>query len=174
MTGSSRNPFQFVFWDSCVFLAWLNEEADKPLHDIEEFISDVESGKRTMQLSAISYTEIINLIDSRKPLAATAGTRFRQWVKRPGVDIYDVDPRVADKAAELKEASIALRATVPKAVLKIPDALIAATAIVYKADVLHTFDPDLLNIAPHGIFGALVVSRPVHPTRTMPLFENRK
>jgi len=170
MSGSKHDE-PVILWDSCVFLAWLKEEKDKPLDDIREFIKDFEAGKKALQISVLSYAEVLDIVKPNEPLAATAGTRFRQWVKRPSVEVLDVDPRIADKAGELKEKTIALRATVPKAVLKIPDALIAATAMIYEADILHTFDPDMLNVAPHGIFGTLSVTMPAYPWPDTPLFK---
>ena len=44
--------------------------------------------------------------------------------------------------------------------VKIPDALIAATAIIYKADELHTFDPILLESASLPILSGLQIVAP--------------
>ena len=101
MSGSKHGK-PAIFWDSCVFLAWLKEEKNKPLEDIRAFIADIEGEKILLHVSVLSYTEVLDIFKIDEPLAGTAGTRFRRWVKRQGVDVLDVDPRIAERAADLK------------------------------------------------------------------------
>jgi predicted nucleic acid-binding protein len=169
MSGSKNQP-RTILWDSCVFLAWLKEEKDKPLEDLRAFIRDIESEKTILHVSSVAYVEILNLIVPGEPLAATAGSRFRSWVKRPCVEVLNVDPRIAEQAGDLKERSIKIRNDNKKCgALRIPDAIIAATALVYGAEVLHTFDPDMLDLVPFGVFGNLEVKKPFYPEPNRPL-----
>jgi len=44
--------------------------------------------------------------------------------------------------------------------VKIPDASIAATGVIYRAAVLYTFDPILLAINGWPILGGMAIARP--------------
>lgn len=141
MSGSSESLLEC--WDSCVFLAWFKKETDKPLAAIEEMIRRVVRNKSTLLVSAISFAEVLDQAGK-----SDAGTQFRGFVKRTNVIVADADTRIGSMAADIRIAG--LEALAEKRIsqgVKIPDALIAATAVIYKAQILYTFDPVLKEIS---------------------------
>lgn len=51
MPGSTSR--RLIAWDSCLFLAWFNQEADKPLEDMGQLLTDVDKGRLTLLVSVI-------------------------------------------------------------------------------------------------------------------------
>lgn len=153
MSGSKKPVL--IAWDSCVWIAWFKRERNKPLDDIRDVLKESESGASTVLLSVVCFSEVLDTTE------AAAGTSLREYAKRKNVYPADVDFRVADKASEIRKKSI-LANTSGSGVNKIktPDALIAATAIVYKATVLHSFDPDLLSVSETEIVDGLKIIPP--------------
>jgi predicted nucleic acid-binding protein len=145
-----------ILWDSCIFIAWFNGEADKPLAEIERILRSVTDGKANLLVSAICLAEVLDLAGE-----SDAGTQFRGFIKRPNVILANVDHRVGALAGDIRVAARAASvAGLLSQSVKIPDALIAATAIIYKADELHTFDPVLLEASTLPALGGLNIIRP--------------
>jgi predicted nucleic acid-binding protein len=143
-------------WDSCVFLAWFKAERDKPLAEIEELLNDIAKARLTLIVSAIVGAEILDCT-AHSPVR----NQFREFMKRQNVVAANVDFRIAELAASIRErANDAIARKVITKGLKAPDALIAATAITYRVDVLHTFDPDLLNLDQTSIVDGLRITEP--------------
>ncbi len=148
---------QRAAWDACVFLAWFKAEQDKPLAEIEELLRDVKAEKLTLVVSAIVAAEILDCT-GHSPVR----NQFREFIKRPNIVRADADFRVAELAATIRERAVAAiaRGTIQTGV-KAPDALIAATAVIYRVDVLHTFDPVLLSLDRSPIVEGLRITEPI-------------
>lgn len=160
MSGADRPPL--ICWDSCVFLAWFNKEHDKPLSQIEHLLVQIAEGKVNLLVSALSYAEVLD-----KAGKSDAGARFRDFVQRPNVVVANIDPRIGLMAAEIREAALIAHANGRLSQgIKIPDALIAATAVIYRAGELHTFDPVLLELSASSIVRQLPITSPGNTTRT--------
>lgn len=88
-----------------------------------------------------------------------AARLFRQFVKRSNVVLVDVTPTIAEKAAVLRKRAMEERKVrqPQNNKLKTPDAIIAATAIVFDVNVLHSYDPDLCNLSGDVILDGLFV-----------------
>ena len=154
MTGNE--PPLLIAWDSCIFLAHFNEEQDKPLAEIDGILRQVARGHRTMLISAIVRAEVLNETGT-----SDAGTQFCDYCKRSNVITASADFRIADAAAVIREKvrDARTRGDVSNGI-KAPDALIAATAILYRATALHTFDPVLLELSGSPILRGLKIMRP--------------
>ncbi|MAT70869.1 MAG: hypothetical protein CMJ58_15245 [Planctomycetaceae bacterium] len=150
MSGSDTPSV--IAWDSCVFLAWFENETGKPLHAIEATIRDVEDNRVSMIVSAIVVAEVLN-----KAGESEARDLLKDFCKRSNVICADTDFRIAEMGAVFREKSIAAEGMKK---LKAPDALIAATASLYKANVLYSFDPDLLLLSGSPVIRGLSVARP--------------
>lgn len=150
MSDKKKRPL--YAWDTSVFLAHLKGEMDKPLADIAAVFQEVETDKADMIVSITTYIELLDIVDS--PKIASAFTRFTQL---KNVIFADVSPPVADVALQVRYSA---NKDTPKRNIKIGDAQIIATAIAFGADVLHTFDPKLLNVSKSKIVQGLVI---VHP-----------
>ena len=152
----SGNKLPLICWDSCVFLAWFKKEGDKPLDAIQEILTAISNDKLILLVSAVCCTEVLN--ESGK---TDARTQFNGFVKRRSVQMVDVDWRIANLAADIREWTKAEcdAKRLAKSV-RAPDALIIATAVTYHADQLHTFDPDMLAISAQPIIKGLPILRP--------------
>lgn len=42
-------------WDTCVFIAWMAQEQDKPLADIEVVVEEINSGKAVLIVPVTVY-----------------------------------------------------------------------------------------------------------------------
>lgn len=159
MSGT-ENPL--IAWDSCVFIAWFNGETDKPLAEIERMLRSIAERKSTLLVSSICFAEVLD-----KAGVSDAGTQFRGFVKRPNVIVANVDHRVGALAGDIRIAARTANAAGSLSLgVKIPDALIAATALIYKSDELHTFDPVLLEASTLPIFRSLNIIRPEDSDKT--------
>jgi hypothetical protein len=154
MSGNDFGPI--LAWDSCVFLAWFNDEKDKPLNVIDVLLRQVLAKKITLLVSAVCGMEVLDQAGK-----SDAGTKFKGFVKRPSIIRADLDWRISERAAAIREmVSAEVAAKRMDRGIKAPDAAIAATAIVYRAVELHTFDPVLLSLNKSPIVGGLHISVP--------------
>jgi len=151
MPGDKIIPL--VSWDSCLFLAWFKGEKDKPLGLIEDMILDIKNEKTNLLVSAIVGCEVLD-----KAGECDAGTQFRDYVKRSNVIVANVDMRVAEKAASMRERAVQAihRQEITKGI-KAPDAVVAATASLFKASVLYSFDSDLVSLSGSEVIDKLKV-----------------
>lgn len=149
-----------IAWDSCVFLGWFNAEEDKPLLAMEAILKAVADGDVTLLVSAICGAEVLN--EAGK---SDARSEFLGFLKRDNVVPANVDMRIADKAAQFRERTReALAQGHLSKGIRAPDALIAATAVIYRASALHTFDPQLLALSGTEYVDRLVICSPSMPT----------
>lgn len=138
-------------WDTNVIVAWFKGEEDKPLNDIELVFREIEAKKADLVVSIVTYTEVLAFGEM-----AQAADNYREFLKRPNVLQVNVDPAVAKKATEIREAC----KVAGRKCLKMPDATVAATAVLYKANVLHTFDDTLLGLSRTAIVNGLLIEKP--------------
>lgn len=165
---SGTNEPKLIVWDSCVFLGWFNGEEDKPLSDMEALLERIRDGKIIMVVPAVVCVEVLNRVG-----ASDAGTQFREFCKRSGVVRASIDFRVAELAATYRELILEAhsRGEISTS-LKAPDALIVATSVIYRADVLHTFDPLLLELSESALVGGMLIVPPDESIdHNQPLFD---
>lgn len=149
---------KIIAWDTSIFLAWLNEEEDKDLDDIDLVIrEDLETEKVTLVVPMVVYAEV--LVFTEGDLADA----FQKNLTRSNVILASLTRPIADRAAEIRAESIranqrARKNKTPK--LKIADAFVVATALELNASVLHSYDPHLLNLSCSSIIRGLLVEPP--------------
>jgi predicted nucleic acid-binding protein len=118
-----------IYWDTCVFIAWLKEEKDKWPPAIWQGIQDVadlvQAGQAILVVSTLIRTEVFlgTLMQDQK-------LKFQEILRRK--NLVEVAPhmRIADRASTIRE----------KHKIKTPDAIHLATAILYDVDEMHTMD----------------------------------
>ena len=140
MSGSDKR--QMICWDSCILIAWFNEEPDKALDLIGATLKSVADNKINLLLSAVSFAEVLDVAGENR-----VGAAFEGFVKRPNTVLANVDERVGRIARDIRQAAcVALNAGEISKGVKSPDAMIVATAVLYRAEELYTYDPVLREI----------------------------
>jgi predicted nucleic acid-binding protein len=143
-----------------LFLAWYKRETDKPLGFIRMLLDQIANDRLTLLAPVLCCAEVLNEAGQ-----SDARTQFVGFLERPNVIPANVDIRVAERAAVFRERAIEAlnRGEIQKGI-RAPDAIIAATAVIYRASVLHSFDPVLLSLSGSEIIDGLKVSVPADPT----------
>lgn len=138
------DPAPHYYWDTCVFIAHLNEDraAYGPLiDDIKQFLSEAQSGKCFIYCSTITIAEI-----TRANAAKSTHDSFLSFLDdfKSAVIPISPDPNVMALASELR--SLTYVKTGGERKLLTPDAIHLASAVtlvdVYgvKLEAFHTFD----------------------------------
>ena len=139
-------------WDTSVFLAWILEEDGQPLDDIGLVADEIDGDRADLIVSATVYSEILEAKHSKRKIK-----QLRQYLKRSNVISVDMTVGIAEKASDIRGKALKAK---EKRKLKTPDAQVAATAIVYGADVLHSLDAHLLNLDGSAAVDGLRITRP--------------
>jgi len=142
-------------WDTSVFLAYLNNDPRASQADIEIVIQQVIAGEANLIVSVTTFAEILTTHHTQAQLEA-----FEKFLRRDNVARVDVTFPIAQKAGAIRARAEQPDAAGIKRKLKTPDAQIIATAIIYKATVLHTLDEKLLNLDGHEIVDHLPITLP--------------
>lgn len=136
------NDAPIIYWDACVFLAWLKNE-DRPETEMAGLASVVdEIEKRNFHLIT-SVTTKIEVLPKRS--GEEVMTKFSNLFKQENVDVIIIDERIANKASEIREYYIEEAKETGNRALGFADTLHLATAIIREASVLHTFDDGKSN-----------------------------
>ena len=132
MAGTSP----LYYWDTCLFLAWLNDEQRKSgeMDGVREVVERVKRREVRLMTSVITKIEVLS---SRIPVGLDS--LFEGLMKR--VTRLSVDTRVAGLAHDLRDFYQKNPGPGGKK-LAVPDAIHLATGILYRADEFHTFDED--------------------------------
>lgn len=138
------------YWDANAFLGYLKGEEDKA--DVcTSILEEAERGGCVIVTSSVTFVEVVHY-GSRLGMTRDVEEEIRDFFRHKWIEVVSVDRPVAEAAREMlwrvKE-------------LKNKDALHFATAYCSEADVLETYDPDLLALDGHVIDGRPVrVARP--------------
>jgi predicted nucleic acid-binding protein len=139
-------------WDTTVFLAWISEEEGQPLDDIGLVADEIDADRADLVVSAIVYSEVLEAKHNKREIK-----QFQRFLKRSNVIAVDMTVGIAQKASDIRSKAFKAK---QRRNLKSPDAIIAATAIIYGADVLHSFDPHLLTLHGSAIVDSLKITPP--------------
>ena len=137
-------------WDTSVFLAWLKDEADAPLDDIALVADVIDDDKADLIIPVAVFSEILEAKHTKRQMR-----QLKQFSKRSNVLSVDTTIAIAQRASELRSSLLREGRK-----LRTPDAQIAATAILYDVDMLHSLDPDLLKINGNPAGDGLMIVRP--------------
>jgi predicted nucleic acid-binding protein len=124
-----------IYWDACVYLAWLMDEksqGEDAIRAIEHVLRENFQRKNTIITSTLTFIEVL---PSR--IGAEKNEQFQRSFRTGHHIAYDVDPPIARKAAEIREKFIKREGGKN---LATPDAIHVATALIYRADCIFTFD----------------------------------
>ena len=118
-----------IYWDTCVFIAWLKDEKDKWPPTIWQGIVDVanlvQSEQAILVTSTLIRTEIF-----LGTLTPEQKHKFARILQRKNVLEVAPHMRITDRASTIRE----------KHKIKTPDAIHLATAILYNVDEMQTMD----------------------------------
>jgi predicted nucleic acid-binding protein len=122
-----------IYWDACVFIAWLHEERHHGhgvFEGIEFMAREINANRYIMFTSVLTMTEVL---DNR--LGTRARTKFTNVFKRTNVSMVNQDPPIAERSHRIRNHYDKLGYR-----LSTPDSIHLATAIIYKADEFYTLD----------------------------------
>lgn len=170
--AKSRTDSPIVCWDSCVFISWLDGGTGRTADEMAGLNAIAsEIAKENLQLitSTLTKVEVLYVGSGRVPEYATGSDgrleKFVQILARRNSRAAMVDNPVAEKAAEIRTEC--RRHGGPK--LTAEDAVQIATAVVYKASVLHTFDEKLLGLSGDAGGYPLKIEKPQSDQGTLDL-----
>jgi predicted nucleic acid-binding protein len=146
-------------WDTNVLLAWLGDEPGAPLADIDLVRGEIDRGEAKLLVPVIAYAEVLEAKHTTEQMDL-----FRRFLQRSNVEVANVTPAVAEKAGQVRGRALGLS---PAVKLRTPDALYIATAIVFKAAILHTLEANQLpQLSGTGVVDGLKIGppRPLHGT----------
>ena len=126
------NKKRIIYWDSCIFLAWIfNEQNEAAIMDgIEEIVKQVDQNKLTLITSVVTRTEVLE-----GKMDDIAKMRFDDLFKRRNVVMISLDHRISDLSHDIRNYY-----DIRGDKLSTPDCQHIATAILYEANELHTLD----------------------------------
>lgn len=131
-----NNP-KLLYWDSCIFLAWLKDE-DRPegeMAGLGSIAREVEKKKFSVITSVITIAEILTGRSGEEVVA-----EFRKLFQRSNFQMVNVDERIAAKASEIRNHYVEKAKSEEGPSIRFADSLHLATAITSGVSRFHTFD----------------------------------
>src|SRR5580765_7066422 len=91
---------EIIYWDACIFLAWLQDETLDPgiMEGIEDTVRRVHNNQAILVTSIMTRTEVL---DSRMPKAAR--DKFDNLFKRRNVTWINHDERVSELSHDIRD-----------------------------------------------------------------------
>jgi len=131
-----NNP-KLLYWDSCIFLAWLKDEG-RPggeMAGLASIAREVEKKNFSVITSVITIAEILTGRSGEEVVA-----EFRKLLQRSNFQLINVDERIAAKASEIRNHYIEKAKREKVSSIRFADSLHLATAIISGVSRFHTFD----------------------------------
>lgn len=147
-----------LYWDSCVFIAWLKNEprAESELIGLKSCVDAIDRKTHNLATSALSSVEILEA-----EMPAGAEDQLQLFLTKSNIEIWPVDEEVIRLARKIRNHFKQLKTNGANTkVIKVPDAIHLATAIHYEVSELHTFDGDLLKLNGSVAGVPLVINKP--------------
>jgi predicted nucleic acid-binding protein len=121
-----------LYWDACVFIAWLKNEQRPPgeMEGVADVVTEIDNHRAILISSVMTRTELLDC-----KLTDEARTLFERVQQRRDLQLINADIRVADLSHEIRNYH-----QLQGVSLSSPDCIHLATAILYRADEFHTFD----------------------------------
>jgi predicted nucleic acid-binding protein len=129
-----------VYWDSCVWISFLNADADR-VDNCAEAIRQARASEAEIWTSSLTVVEVMKAKCEGEFLALEKekDTAFENYIGQPFVVEVQVSHDIAIMARRLMRQHPVLK--------KPNDALHLATAVLYNCDEFHTYDKtDLLPL----------------------------
>ena len=145
MSGNTKPK---IYWDSCIFLAWIQGEGPPKrklgdMEGIESIVKLLSRGELLIITSVVTHAEVL-----ASKMGAKAKKLYEDIFQRSDVSEIAVDHQIALLASEIRDFYINAKDKLPAdqrrnaMTVDTPDALHLATAILYEADEFQTFDGD--------------------------------
>lgn len=143
MSGKDKgeDKEKVYYWDSCVFIAWLQDEKTREpgeLDNVKAVIKANKRGENIIVTSAFTQAEVL-----KGTISKEAEIKFIDAFKRKNLVEVDVDPIISREARRIRDYYYEQNKKAGKEKIKTvctPDAMHLATAIIYGVDEFHTFD----------------------------------
>ena len=131
------NKPRLLYWDSCIFLAWLKDEnrAEGEMSGLMSVVREIEKKKFSVITSVITITEVLPVSSGPEVI-----TKFKELFQRSNFQMINVDERIASKASEIRNHYVTESKQGKRQSLGFADILHLATAINIEASIFHTFD----------------------------------
>lgn len=127
---------------------------------MREVLELLASKRATVVTSALVFSEVLN----RAQDAERVRDKLNQLLLRPGFAVIDATLAVSNKAGEVRE-----HVNASGVQLKRNDAIYIATALLFKVDALHTFDPGLCGLDGSPLVDGLRIHHPRGQQMTLAL-----
>ena len=134
MKLGKREKRRVVYWDSCVFLAWIKEETlwgQDVMDGMAQVVEQSAKNQAIIITSVLTKTEVLEsqlTEEQRKKFNAVFGHR--------NVVLLDLDQRISDEAARIR----GYYKKPHSRTMSVPDSIHLATALHYNAHEFHTLD----------------------------------
>ncbi len=134
-----KNGKKVYYWDANIFLTACKKEAHVPdiLQGASNVLEMLDKGDCILVTSVITRIEFLEAVNEK------ASKIFNEILQRSNVFVQQVTEPIVEKAREVRYHCREAK----RSILKVPDAIHAATAILMKVDELHTHDGDLLKLS---------------------------
>jgi predicted nucleic acid-binding protein len=132
MSGK-REKIRLIYWDSCVFFAYIKQEtcwSEDVMKGIDQIIEQAYAGQVAIVTSAITIAEVL-----QSNMKSEDKERYQKTFSHPNLQVMDVDRRISSKAAVIREFYQNATTT-----MALGDAFHVATAIHYNVAELQTLD----------------------------------
>ena len=124
------------------------------LGNMDSIVTEIDYEEANFLLAVTVITEILESKHTKQQM-----DQFEKFRERPNVITADTTVPIAMKARKIRSDGDSEGRKI-----KTPDATIMATAIIYKANVLHTMEPKLIALSGLPIVDGLVISEPISLT----------
>jgi predicted nucleic acid-binding protein len=122
-----------LYWDACVWIALLNEEADR-IKEIRSIYKAAQQGKFEIWTSTVSMVEVFHLGIEKPPYEdAKHLTSIKELFEQQFIKRIPLDVEVAGKARGVRRNNPSI---------KVGDSIHLASALVKAISPLHTWDHD--------------------------------
>jgi predicted nucleic acid-binding protein len=130
-----RRPL--IYWDSCIFIAWLNNEQrpGNEMQGVSICLEAIQADEIIMMTSAMMKAEVLP-----GKIPPDVRSTFERFLCRRNVVLVDVDLRIGELSGELRDFYVKQAKVDGEAPVEAADAVHLATAIHYGADAFYTFD----------------------------------
>jgi predicted nucleic acid-binding protein len=123
------------YWDSCCFLAWLQEEDEERVRGCGQVISEAQAGKLRLVTSSLTLAEVLWL-RGKPPIPVSEARKVQDFFQHEWIVVRELDRATAEAAREV----VWNNGVKPK------DAIHVATALLVHGqtplDQLDTYDDD--------------------------------
>lgn len=139
----SQRRCKKLYWDTCVFLAWIKDESvwpDDVRKGIEQTIEMAIAGEVLIVTSALTMAEILE-----SKMTPEQKNRFAGVFAAPYLRLVDLDRKISTRSSEIRAYHDTRKyngdGTLKSgSFMRMPDAIHLATAIHMKVDAVHTLD----------------------------------